>query len=99
MAVKQTTIITNYNNEIKSLITNSGGTVIFVHDNMIIASEISEEQYRNFLVNPYIDKIDIVSMKSYGYAQPSSSGSTYTIPKTILNATKTTDTSLKNNTN
>lgn len=76
----QTSIITNYNNEIKTLIVNSGGTIIFVKDNMIVASEISEEQYREFLKNPHIEKIDIVPLKHYGYSQLSSSGSTYAIP-------------------
>jgi len=55
-----------YNSQISTLITASGGTIIFVKDNIIVASEISEAQYRDFLNNPYIDKVDVLPLKRYG---------------------------------
>lgn len=70
----------NFNSLVKTEIINSGGTVVFSKDNMIIASEISEALYREMLKNPYIEKVDVVPLKNYGYAQLSSSGSTYAIP-------------------
>lgn len=56
-----------YNNDITDNIIASGGTVVFVKDNLIIASEISEMQYRELLQNPYISKIDVLPLKRYGY--------------------------------
>ena len=54
-----------YSNEIKAQIVASGGTVVFVKDNIIMASEISEEQYRELLKSPYIDKLDVLPLKRY----------------------------------
>ena len=54
-----------YSNEIQSLISSSGGTIVFTKDNVILASEISEAQYRDLLKNPYIDKIDVLPLKRY----------------------------------
>ncbi len=54
-----------YVNEIKENIINSGGTVIFTNDNIIMASEISESQYRELLKSPYIDKMDVLPLKRY----------------------------------
>ena len=54
-----------YNDDIKTQIINSGGTVIFTRENIILASEISEKQYRELLNNPYIDKIDVLPLKRY----------------------------------
>lgn len=60
-------IITNltYTNEIKEQITASGGTVIFVKDNIIVASEISEAQYRELLNSPLVNKLDVLPLKRY----------------------------------
>lgn len=55
-----------YNDEIKNLIVTSGGTIVFMKDNIIVASEISEAQYRDLLNNPYISKLDILPLKRYG---------------------------------
>lgn len=65
----QNVIFTNlsYVNEIKEQITLSGGTIIFTKDNLIIASEVSEDEYRELLKNPYIDKLDVLPAKRYGY--------------------------------
>jgi hypothetical protein len=54
-----------YNDEIKTTILRSGGTVIFTKDNILVASEVSEAQYRELLKSPYIDKIDILPLKRY----------------------------------
>ena len=56
-----------YNNDITNNITASGGTIIFIKDNVIIASEISEMQYRELLQNTNISKIDVLPLKRYGY--------------------------------
>jgi len=57
---------TTYSNEIKDQITTSGATIVFIKDNVILASEISEAQYRELLTNPYVDKIDVLPLKRYG---------------------------------
>lgn len=54
-----------YSNEIKEQIITSGGTVIFMKDNVILASEISESQYRELLNNPFIEKIDVLPLKRW----------------------------------
>ena len=54
-----------YVDEIKSQIVNSGATVVFMKDNIIVASEISEEQYRKLIDNPYVEKIDVLPLKRY----------------------------------
>lgn len=54
-----------YNDDIKNAIIKSGGTIVFTKDNIIVASEISESQYRELLKNPYIEKIDILPLKRY----------------------------------
>ena len=53
-----------YNSIIIDEISNSGGTIIFNKDNVIIASNISEEEYISLLNSPYINKIDILPLKS-----------------------------------
>jgi len=55
-----------YSNNIKDQIINSGGTIVFMRDNVIMASEISEAQYREFLNSPYIEKLDVLPLKRYG---------------------------------
>ena len=54
-----------YNDEIKNAIVASGGTIVFMKDNIMVASEISEAQYRELLNNPYISKLDILPLKRY----------------------------------
>lgn len=63
----QNALFTNltYNNEVKEQITISGGTVIFMKDNIIVASEISEAQYRELLTNPYVEKLDVLPLKRW----------------------------------
>lgn len=56
---------TTYVDEIKKEIILSGGTVIHVRNNIIVASEISEAEYRELLKNPYIDKLDVLPLKRY----------------------------------
>jgi len=67
MTSTQTKLFINstYNDEIKDSIIASGGTVVFMRDNVIMASEISENQYRELLKDPYISKIDILPLKRY----------------------------------
>ena len=55
-----------YNDEIKDQILVSGGTIIFMRDNVIVASEISEAQYRELLNNTNISKLDVLPLKRYG---------------------------------
>lgn len=54
-----------YSSDIKSTILKSGGTIVFMKDNIIVASEISEAQYRELLKNPNIEKMDILPLKRY----------------------------------
>jgi hypothetical protein len=54
-----------YNDKITEQISKSGGTIVFTKDNIIVASEISEAQYRNLLINPYVQKIDVLPLKRY----------------------------------
>jgi len=56
----------SYSNEIKNEIISSGGTIVFMRDNIIMASEVSEAEYRQLLNNPYISKIDVLPLKRYG---------------------------------
>jgi hypothetical protein len=37
-----------------------------MRDNVIMASEISEAQYRELLNSQYIDKLDVLPLKRYG---------------------------------
>ena len=55
-----------YSDDIKNQIINSGGTIVFMRDNVIMATEISEAQYREFLNSPYIEKLDVLPLKRYG---------------------------------
>lgn len=55
-----------YSEDIKNQIINSGGTIVFMRDNVIMASEISEAQYRELLNSQYIDKLDVLPLKRYG---------------------------------
>lgn len=54
-----------YNDEIKENIVKSGGTIVFIKDNVIVATEISESQYRELLNHPHIDKMDVLPLKRY----------------------------------
>lgn len=67
MASTQTDLFINdtYNDYIKNNILISGGTIIFTRDNVIMASEISEEQYQALMNDPYVDKVDILPLKRY----------------------------------
>lgn len=55
-----------YSNDIKEQIINSGGTIVFMKDNVIMATEISESQYRELLNSPYVEKMDVLPLKRYG---------------------------------
>jgi hypothetical protein len=55
----------SYVNEIKIQLARSGSTVVFTKDNVIIATEVSEAQYRELLNNSYIEKMDVLSLKRY----------------------------------
>lgn len=68
-ASTQSTLFNNltYNEDIINNITVGGGNIVFTKDNVIIASEISEMQYRELLKSPYISKIDVLPLKRYGY--------------------------------
>jgi hypothetical protein len=55
----------SYVNEIRNQLTRSGSTVVFDKDNVIIATEVSEAQYRELLKSSYIEKMDVLSLKRY----------------------------------
>ena len=55
-----------YSSDIKDQIINSGGTIVFMRDNVIMASEISEAEYRSLLNSPYVEKLDVLPLKRYG---------------------------------
>lgn len=55
-----------YNSEIEKTITLNGGTVLYSYNNIIMASEISDEFYAELLKNPYIDYIQELPLKKYG---------------------------------
>lgn len=93
-ASTQSTLFRNstYVNDIKELIILSGGTIVFVKDNIIVASEISEAQYRELLDNPYVDKLDVLPLKRYG-----NEGIKYTVNDTASEVqSNTTITTMKN---
>lgn len=55
-----------YNSVVESDISQNGGTVCYSYNNIIIASEISEELYNQLKINPYIDYIEDLPLKKYG---------------------------------
>jgi hypothetical protein len=55
----------SYTDEIKNEIINSGGTILLIKDNVLIASEVSESQYLELLKNPNIIKMDVLPLKRY----------------------------------
>ena len=67
MASTQTKLFTNstYNDYIQNEILISGGTLIFMRDNVMMVSEITEEQYIALLNDPYVDKVDVLPLKRY----------------------------------
>lgn len=67
-ASTQSSLFTNlsYVNDIKDQILTSGGTIVFMKDNIIVASEISEAEYRELLNNPFVDKLDVLPLKRFG---------------------------------
>lgn len=60
---------TTFNPEISNLIKNEGGTVVYSAGNIIVASEISEELYRELLKSPYIDTLEVLPLKRYNEKQ------------------------------
>ena len=60
---------TTFNPEISKLINNEGGTVIYSSGNILIASEISEELYRELLKSPYIESVKDLPLKRYSTTQ------------------------------
>ncbi len=67
MASTQTKLFTNstYNEHILNSILTSGGTLVFVRDNVMMISELSEEQYNALLNDPYVDRVDVLPLKRY----------------------------------
>jgi len=64
----------SYVDDVKDQIILSGGTIVFMKDNIIVASEVSEAEYRELLTNPYVDKLDVLPLKRFGNV-----GSNYTL--------------------
>jgi len=60
-----------FNPEISNLITSEGGSVVYQTGNIIVASEISEELYRELLKSPYIESLEVLPLKRYGNIQTS----------------------------
>ena len=63
----ENSVFTNltYIDNIKQQILTSGGTIVFMKDNVLVATEVSESQYRELLNSTYIDKIDVLPLKRY----------------------------------
>jgi hypothetical protein len=55
-----------FNTTIENDITKNSGKVIYSYNNMIIASEISDEYYTELAKNPLIESIYVVPLKRYG---------------------------------
>lgn len=55
-----------FNAEVENEIVDNGGTIIYSYNNIIIASEISEEYYNELQKNQYIDYIESLPLKKYG---------------------------------
>lgn len=62
--------ILNYNSEIKSEIVSNGGSVIYSYNNIILATEITEELYTELKKSSYIQYIEDVPLKRYGDIDP-----------------------------
>lgn len=62
---------TTFNPEISNLIKNEGGAVVYQSGNIIVASEISEELYRELLKSPYIESLEVLPLKRYSNTQTS----------------------------
>lgn len=60
------TNILRYNSEVETSVKQNGGSVLYSYNNIIIASEISEEFYAELQKNPYIEYIDSLPLKKYG---------------------------------
>jgi hypothetical protein len=50
-------------------------------DNIIVASEVSEAQYRELLNNPYVEKLDVLPLKRW-----KNEGIKYTQNESVSNA-------------
>jgi len=55
-----------YNSQIEDVIRKQGGTVAYSYNNLIMASEISENLYNELKKNPNIDYIESLPLKKYG---------------------------------
>lgn len=62
--------ILNYNSEIKNDIVLNGGNVIYSYNNIILATEISDELYTELKKSSYIDYIEEIPLKKYGDIEP-----------------------------
>jgi len=55
-----------YNSEIENIIKIHGGTVVYSYNNIIMASEISEELYGELKKNPNIGYLESLPLKKFG---------------------------------
>jgi len=67
----ESVIASTFNPEISNLIKNEGGSVVYQSGNIIVASEISEELYRELLKSPYIEALEVLPLKRYSNNQTS----------------------------
>lgn len=58
-----------FNPEISNQIKEDGGTIIYSSGNIIIASEISVELYRELIKSPYIESMESLPLKRYNITQ------------------------------
>jgi hypothetical protein len=68
MAISETSNIIkrlSYSEDISKQLILSGGTIIMIRDNVILATEVSEEQFRWLLDNPFIEKMDLLPLKRW----------------------------------
>lgn len=58
--------ILRFNSELESDIVGNGGSILYSYNNIIIASEISEEYYTELSKSPYINYIQDIPLKKFG---------------------------------
>lgn len=58
--------VIRFNTAVENDITKNGGKIVYSYNNIIMASEISDEYYNELSKNPLIESIYVVPLKRYG---------------------------------
>ena len=61
----ESVMASTFNPEISNLIKNEGGSVVYQSGNIIVASEVSQELFRELLKSPYIESLEALPLKRY----------------------------------